>query len=154
MRAKLEKAAAESSHSVSEEIERRVEKSFDEVDSIRRFFRSNDLFLLAKMAASAGEVVEARTGKPWHADESNLELTIGHITAQLKAAAMNLSAFAEKEAAHERMIDNNRFAYKGEPVASPAAVPYEPASFEHEVVKYHKPPRAAAAKVKQRDEAK
>jgi hypothetical protein len=122
---RLQEASAKSALSISEEIERRVEKSFDEIDSIIRHFGSNDLFLLGKIAAVAGEIVQTKTGKPWHADEDNLRRTIGHIEAQIRAAAYDLAAFADKEFARDQMIDNTRFAYKGE--AEVETAPLRPA---------------------------
>ena len=80
LRGKLEHAAVTSGLSLTQEVERRLERSFAEEDSwapaiadeakrgIKESFGKEETFLLARLLADAIQIIEMKTGKNWMDD--------------------------------------------------------------------------------------
>ena len=67
-RTRLEKAAAATDRSLSQEIEFRLERSFLDEDARNREMGGKELQALFRLLGAAAEMIEARTGKKWSED--------------------------------------------------------------------------------------
>ncbi len=72
LRKKLEHEAASSGLSLTQEVERRLERSFGEEENLRwafsQMFRDEALFQILHSVASVIRLIEKQRGKPWHQD--------------------------------------------------------------------------------------
>lgn len=68
LRSKLEAAAEASARPVSEEIEHRLERSFEDVDLLLRHFGSSESLKLAQAVSMLGQHVETQTMRKWTED--------------------------------------------------------------------------------------
>lgn len=70
LRARLEAAAAAVERPVSEEIERRLERSFEDVDLLLSYFGSSETLKLAHAVARIARTVEINCGRDWSKDSA------------------------------------------------------------------------------------
>lgn len=67
-RDRLMAAAEQSGRSMSEEIERRIDRSFEDVDLMLSYFGKPETLKLAHAIAMLARTVEAKSGKDWTSD--------------------------------------------------------------------------------------
>jgi hypothetical protein len=97
LRDQLEKAASTSGRSLAQEVELRLERSFDPVDSF------------ARLVGGLAQVAEAITGRPWRTDPETLDILQGLVFQQFEALRVDpTGAHLAHEArrAHRMWLEN------------------------------------------------
>ena len=69
LKGSLEVAAANAGRSLSEEIERRLERSFDEEEAFEQYLGGAEMLGLFKAMAGVAAAIEARIGTAWLEDQ-------------------------------------------------------------------------------------
>jgi hypothetical protein len=69
LREKIDRAAEQSGRSLVQEVEHRLERSFDEGDLLEKVFGGSDNVALFRVLSGVIAETEARTGKCWHSNE-------------------------------------------------------------------------------------
>src|SRR4051794_32171408 len=97
LRDQLEKAASTSGRSLAQEVELRLERSFDPVDAF------------ARLVGGLAQVAEAITGRPWRTDPETLDILQGLVFHQFEALRVDpTGAHLAQEArrAHRLWLEN------------------------------------------------
>jgi DNA-binding NarL/FixJ family response regulator len=115
LRELLAEEAKKADRSISEEIERRLERSFEEKDILENildfYFGSKDTIALLKEMAPYINYQLARSRKSWRNDKATRDAIREHLSA-LFDALDDEKAFAESTAAYEAMIEHNKNAWR------------------------------------------
>jgi hypothetical protein len=74
IRDRLVEASEKSGYSISEEVERRLERSFQEMDILTRFFGREDTIVLVRAMAGAIDAIQYMTGRSWRDDPHTRQL--------------------------------------------------------------------------------
>ncbi len=97
IRAKLEEAAAVADRSLSQEIESRLERSFEREESLYEAFGGRRSFTLGKVIANVASLIESSSGKNWRSHRQTFEEVRSAVMKVLEALGPTRKAPADNE---------------------------------------------------------